>query len=395
MKTLYLDCGMGASGDMLTAALLELTDDPAALVAKLNGLGLPGIEYRAEPAVKCGITGTHIRVLVHGHEEGEKAAGHAHEHHSVKDLAELVATLSLPEEVRADILAVYRLLAEAESAVHGVPVEQIHFHEVGSLDAVADVTAICLLLHTLACDAILASPVHVGCGQVRCAHGLLPVPAPATAWLLRGIPTWGGEIRGELCTPTGAAILRHFVQEFGAQPPMRVEKIGYGCGTKDFPAANCLRAMLGRSGAGERDRIAELRCNLDDMSAEAIGYATQALLSAGALDVFTTPVGMKKNRPGVMLTVLCEAEMRERMAAQMLLHTTTLGVRETLCERYVLRRETETVETPYGAVRTKVSTGYGVTRRKAEFDDLARIARENGLSLAEAESAVQSALARR
>ena len=221
MKILYFDCSMGAAGDMLTAALLELIPDRAAFVARLNALGIPGVEYRAEPSVKCGISGTHVRVRVDGAEEQESLVTsqqslgtHAHEHHhhhtGMHGIAHLVQDhLALPEAVKKDVLAVYGLIAEAESKVHGVPVEEIHFHEVGSLDAVADVAAVCLLIHELKPAQILCSPVHVGCGQLRCAHGIMPVPAPATAELLRDVPIYGGEIQGELCTPTGAALLRY------------------------------------------------------------------------------------------------------------------------------------------------------------------------------------------
>ena len=233
MKTLYLDCGMGAAGDMLAAALLELLPDPAAFVETLRGLGLPGVGFTLEKSVKCGVTGSHLAVTVAGQEEGEEHPhshdhhGHSHEHRNLHDIRHLVEDhLQLPEAVRGDILAVYDRIAQAESRVHGVPVENIHFHEVGTLDAVADITAVCLLIHTLAPEEILASPVRVGSGQVRCAHGLLPVPAPATALLLGGAPIYAGDLAGELCTPTGAALLTHFVTKFGPMPVMQVEKIG-------------------------------------------------------------------------------------------------------------------------------------------------------------------------
>ena len=295
----------------------------------------------------------------------------------------------MPERVRDDILAVYRLIAEAEGSVHGRAAEEIHFHEVGTMDAVADVTAVCLLLHELAPERIVCSPVHTGSGSVRCAHGILPVPAPATAYLLRGIPSYGGEVRGELCTPTGAALLRHFAAEFGPQPLMRVEKIGYGGGKKDFARANCVRAMLGET-APEREQVVELRCNLDDMTPEETGFAMERLFDAGALDVFTTPVGMKKGRPGILLTVLCPERLRDEMLRALFLHTATLGVREQVCARYTLERSLETVETARGPVRVKKASGWGVTREKAEYEDLARIARSGGISLREASELVRT-----
>ena len=378
MNTLYLDCGMGAAGDMLTAALLELLPDSAGFVEELNGLGIPGVKFSPETCEKCGILGTHMKVTIHGEEE----CGHSHHHGCMADIRGIVSGLPIPTMVKLDILSVYEEIAQAESHVHGVPVEHIHFHEVGAMDAIADVTAVCLLLHRLAPDKIIASPVHVGSGQVRCAHGILPVPAPATAYLLRGIPIYGGEIQGELCTPTGAALVKHFAAEFGDMPVMKVHAIGYGMGRKDFPRANCVRAMLGDTeDAG--DRIVELRCNVDDMTGEAVGFALDQLMAGGALDAFTVPIGMKKSRPGVLITVLCRAETKEAMVRLLLKHTTTLGVREFPCQRYTLSRTVETVDTPYGAVRKKVSSGYGVRREKYEYEDLAKIAREQDCSIAD------------
>ena len=405
MKVIYLDCSMGAAGDMLMAALYELLEDKQAFLDMMRSLGLPGIEISAEPAVKCGITGTHMKVLVHGSEEldsfhehlhgcehdharePDHAHTHAgeHEHHQhtgLHEIEHLLSHLDLPQTVRDDALAVYHRIAEAESKVHGRPVDQIHFHEVGTLDALADVVGVCLLMHLLAPEKVYASSVHVGSGQVRCAHGVLPVPAPATALLLAGVPIYGGAIQGELCTPTGAALLTHFVTKFGELPAMRLLKSGYGMGTKDFPAANCVRAMLGEQDA-PAEEILELSCNLDDCTGEAIGFAMERLLDAGALDVYWTSVGMKKNRPGILLTCMCRPLDREKMVELLFRHTTTLGVRESAFRRYTLSRESKTIQTPDGDIRVKVSTGYGVTREKPEFEDLAKIARETGKSLSE------------
>ena len=387
MRVLYLDCGMGAAGDMLTAALVELLEDPDAFLQELNSIGLPGIQVIREKSVKCGITGSHIRVLIGDREEGEYGQ-HGHSHNDLTDIRKIVGRLSIPTMVKLDILAVYQEIAEAESQVHGVPVEQIHFHEVGALDAVADITAVCLLMDRLDVDRIVASPVHVGSGTVRCAHGILPVPAPATARILQGVPIYGGRISGELCTPTGAALLKHFVSEFGDMPIMQVDSIGYGMGKKDFERANCVRAMLGRT-EKKADRIAELRCNVDDMTGEAVGYALEYFMDQGALDAFTTPIGMKKSRPGIMITVLCRESEKEKFAGLLLRHTTTLGVRETLCSRYTLERHVETVDTPWGSVRKKISEGYGVRREKYEYADLARIAREQGIGIGDVEKALK------
>jgi len=395
MKTLYLDCGMGAAGDMLTAALLELFDDPNKVVRELAKLRIPGVRFLAERAQKCGIYGTHMRVIVwdmeedehlHSHHHHDHDHGHNHHHDhthgGMADIAHIISHLNISDKVRRDVLAVYDLIAQAESHAHGVSVEQIHFHEVGTMDGIAGVTAVCYLMDKLGIEKVYASPVHVGSGQVRCAHGILPVPAPATAHILRGVPIYGGEIKGELCTPTGAALLKHFVSEFGKMPPMTVEKIGYGMGTKDFPAANCVRAMLGHTD-DSRDQIAALSCNLDDMTGEEIGFAMEQLLEAGALDVYTTAIAMKKNRPATMLTVLCRDDQKEAMVRLIFRHTTTLGIREAEFCRYTLQRQIETVETPYGPVRRKVVSGYGVSRSKAEYEDLAKIARQQGTGLRE------------
>lgn len=301
----------------------------------------------------------------------------------------MVDTLPVDPQVQADILAVYTSIAEAEGHVHGKPVEEIHFHEVGTWDAVADVTAVCLLLHTLAPDEIIVSPVHVGSGQVHCAHGILPVPAPATAYLLRDTPIYGGKIQGELCTPTGAALLTHFATRFGDMPTLRPIATGYGMGKKDFPAANCVRAILGEtyiSGTtvpSADEPVLQLSCNVDDMTAEAISFAMKQLFLGGAKEVFTVPVGMKKSRPGTLLQVICQEADRESILRLLFRHTSTLGVREQILNRYTLVRRIETTNTPFGPVRRKISEGFGIIRSKWEYDDLARIATETGKTLEE------------
>lgn len=383
MKILYLDCGMGTAGDMLAAALLELLPDPEAFLEKINGLGLPGVKIRGEKSEKRGITGTHYAVTVHGAEEGEALPAH-HDHSSLHDIQHLIWNLDLPVGVKTGALAVYQSIAQAEARVHGVEnLQHIHFHEVGSLDAVADVVSVCWLMALLKPDKVVASPVCVGSGTVRCAHGILPVPAPATARLLEGVPIYAGDLTGELCTPTGAALVKHFATEFGPLPPMTLEATGYGMGRKDFPRANCLRAMLGTAREDTGD-ILELKCNLDDMTGEGLGFAVETLLDCGALDVFTTPIGMKKSRPGILLTVLCRPADREGMVEALFRHTTTLGIRETRCARHTLTRQTVTHQTPWGPVREKISSGYGTERRKPEYEDLATIARAEGIGLEEA-----------
>lgn len=379
MKTLYIDCGMGAAGDMLTAALSELLPDKEEFLNTMNSLGLPGVSVSLEKAEKCGITGTHFRVTVCGEEEGQH---HHHSHSGLGDIENMVASMPIPTMVKLDVLAVYQLIAQAESHVHGVPMKNIHFHEVGTLDALADITAVCLLMYKLKPDQVLASPVHVGSGSVRCAHGVLPVPAPATAELLRDIPIYGGEIAGELCTPTGAALLKHFVTRFCDMPPIRVQTMGYGMGKKDFERANCVRVLLGET-EEKPERILSLQCNVDDMTGEAVGFALENLLELGALDAFTVPIGMKKSRPGILLSVLCRESDREKLVEALFRHTTTLGVREAVCDRHTLHREVQTVDTPFGTIHKKVSTGYGVHREKYEYEDLAAIARQRQMSLEE------------
>lgn len=433
MKLLYLDCGMGAAGDMLGAALAELLPDDArdAFTSELNAAGIPGVHVSLDPSVKCGITGTHLTVTVNGTEEKEGGHSHSHEHshhdhqhdhshshdhhhdhshRSLHDIHHIIDDLKLPEAVRTDILAVYRLIAEAESKAHDKPVSEIHFHEVGTMDAIADIASVCLLLHKLAPDQIIASPIHVGSGQVKCAHGILPVPAPATAYILKDIPIYSGSIQGELCTPTGAALLKHFVTRFDQMPLMTPASTGYGMGTKDFPAANCVHAILGESFAeNQAETICELSCNVDDMTGEDIAFAIETFLQNGALDAFTVPCTMKKGRPGVLITVLCKDPDQKQMTRLILQHTTTLGVRSAIKKRWVLSRtESKTVipydvlanvtvpDKPAGSkahelkttgngctIRSKTSTGFGITRNKYEHDDLEKIARTYGLTLAQ------------
>ena len=406
MKTLYLDCGMGAAGDMLTAALLELLPDKGEFLDALNSLGIPGVTVSCEASVKCGIQGSHVTVKVRGEEESEEMHSHSHEHehdhehehsgheehhhhHSgMHEIGHIIDGLPVSEKVKADISAVYSMIAEAESHAHGVPVDEIHFHEVGTMDAVADVTAVCLLMERLSPDQTVVSPVNVGGGHVKCAHGILPVPAPATAYILRDVPIYGGSITSELCTPTGAALLKHFAKRFGDMPVMRTADVGYGMGKKDFTAANCVRAFFGETDDAV-DTVTELFCNLDDMTAEAIGFAEEQLFAAGALDVYTLPAQMKKSRPGVLLSVMCREKDKDQILTLIFRHTTTLGVRENISRRYTLSRTVESVRTDFGEVRKKVSSGYGVIREKFEYEDMARIAREHNMSLADVSAYLQ------
>lgn len=386
MRTLYIDCSMGCAGDMLTAALLELHPDKDDFLRRMNAaLGGKAV-LSASPDSKCGLRGTHVTVLINGDEEGE-ATRHHHEHTSISEILSFIDSVPLEVKVREDAKKVYSLIAEAESRVHGHPIENVHFHEVGSLDALADVLSVCALMHELAPERILASEVNVGSGTVRCAHGVLPVPAPATELILRGVPIYSGQIKSELCTPTGAALLKYFVRKFGAMPTMQIENAGCGTGKKDFECANVVRAFIGET-TDEGDRIIELACNLDDMTPEELSFAMEELFTLGALDVYFTSIGMKKSRPGVKLTCMCRERQRKQMLECIFKHTTTLGVREYVCKRYELGRSEKTVRTQDGEVRVKISSGYGVVREKAEYEDLAALARKSGKTIAQIRSEV-------
>ena len=400
MRTLYIECNMGAAGDMLLAALYELLEDKSAFLDTMNGLGLPGVHLEAVPGTTCGIAGTHMRVTVHGEEEHEPAAGHghghahghdhahphehahahAHHHATPGHIAEIIDGLTLPDAVKQHARSVYDAIAVAEAKAHGCPVGDVHYHEVGALDAVADVTGVCYALHLLQPERVVVSPIHVGSGTVRCAHGVMPVPAPATANLLTGVPIYGGAVQGELCTPTGAALLTHFAASFGPMPVMSVEAAGVGICTKTFEQANCVRAFWGESREGANGEILELVCNLDDMTPEALAFACSRLLELGALDVYATPGTMKKGRAGHVLTVLCAPEQEGEMARHILRETTTNGLRVRRCGKYFLAPEAGQVQTQWGPVGLKLARGYGISHTKPEFEDAARLAREAGVS---------------
>lgn len=393
---------MGAAGDMLMGALYELCPEKEKFLRDMNAL-LPGVSVEAEPVRRQGVAGTCMHVVIHGQEEGghhghgehahhheHKDHHHHHEHHSLADIESIIDGFALPEAVREKAREVYALIARAESKAHGVAVGEVHFHEVGALDAVVDVTGVCLLMDILSPDAVCASPVTVGSGMVHTAHGMLPVPAPATALLLTGAPVVTGDIAAELCTPTGAALLRTFAGSWGAMPDGVIRGCGYGCGTKDFPRANCLRAFLVETAeqtGGPNDAVTELKANIDDMTGEALGYALDRLLEAGALDVSYAPVVMKKNRPGVVLTCLCRPADADRLAVEILRHTSTFGVRRTDCARYAMEITMESVETACGPIPRKTGTGYGITKSKPEYEALASAARERNIPLAAAAEA--------
>ena len=425
---------MGAAGDMLMAALYELLEDKQGFLDTMNSLGLPGVRVEAQKTSTCGIAGTHMAVTVDGQEETEPAPReaahhdhvhphveehhdheHAHEHTHDHDhdhhhghghdhshgehhhhhhhatpghIGEIIDALPLPDGVKAQAKAVYDAIARAEAKAHGCPVGDVHFHEVGALDAVADVTGVCYALSLLQPEQILVSPVHVGCGTMRCAHGVMPVPAPATVNLLAGVPVYGGAIQGELCTPTGAALLAHFAQKFGPMPVMVTRAVGVGVGTKEFEQANCVRAFWGETAQEANGEIVELVCNIDDMTPEALAFAASRLLEAGALDVYTVPGTMKKGRPGWVLTVLCDPTQEGELARKILAETTTNGLRARRCGKYFLTPRAGQVQTQWGPVGLKLAQGFGLTHVKPEFEEAAALAREHDLSYQEVMRAV-------
>lgn len=419
MKILFLDAQMGASGDMLTAALFELIEDKDIFLNKINSLGLAGVKFEAKKTIKKGISGTKINVIIDGMQEESEDLHHSHNaqgkmssetpqketaeilpseanhnHKNFKTIEGIIDKLPLSQKVKENAREIYLKIAEAESLIHQKDIYQIHFHELGNLDAIADIAAVCLLLEMLNVDKIIASPINVGGGFVKCAHGILPVPAPATAEILKGLPIYSSGIFGELTTPTGAALLKRFVSEFAQMPQMTIEKIGYGFGKKDFETLNALRAFLGKSNKtienNLQDLAVKLECNLDDICGEAISYAAEILMKEGALDVWLQNIQMKKNRPGILLSCLCAPDKADFFASLILKHTSTFGVRKTLCCRYKLEREIKTIKTKLGNVGVKEGKGWGAEKSKYEFNDIAGLAAENNLSIEETIRIVKS-----
>lgn len=402
MKTLYFELNMGAAGDIINASLFELLkeEDKKKYLNKMNMIFPEKISVKAEKTEKCGIMGTHMCVLVNGIEEGHEtdhhemeheADGHEtdihehhetdhhhhhdHEHHTLEEIRKIINSVDVSEKVKKDAINIYMLIAEAESKVHGRKVDEIHFHEVGSLDAVCDVIGASLLLEMIAPDMIVASPVATGSGTVHCAHGILPVPAPATERLLIGIPTFAGDYSTELTTPTGAAIIKYFVKEYKKRPLMAVEKTGIGCGHKDLPEANIIRTVLGEENPlKSNDRVMELNINIDDMTPEDVSYGVKKIFENGALDVFTTNIMMKKGRTGILITVLLRESDEDKIVKTIFGYTTTIGIRKKICDRYIMKSEYQEVEYEGEKVRIKTSEGYGEQRVKPEYDDIERIA---------------------
>jgi uncharacterized protein (TIGR00299 family) protein len=429
MRTLYLDCFAGASGDMLLGALLDCGLDFDFLRRELAKLGVEGYELSLRRVDRSGISaakfdvhlhasdhaagrepahfGPHEHGHHHGHEhthqghEPDHHDHHSHEpgHRSLAEIKRLIAASSLGAEVKARARAVFERLGEAEAKVHNVPVEQVHFHEVGAIDSIVDIVGACLGLDALGITRIICSPLHLGSGTFTCAHGTYPVPGPATAELLRGAPVYSTEIKGELVTPTGAAIIATLAAGFGPLPVMRVARVGYGAGTREYPKfPNVLRAIIGEPEADETPtRVTVIEANLDDLNAQVFGHLMELALAEGALDLFYTPVQMKKNRPGTLLTLLCAPEDRERMTTLIFRETTTLGLRYRDEQREVLRREHVLVETPYGPIKVKVARAPDgrVINYAPEFEDCREAAARHQVAVREVQTAALTAYARR
>lgn len=372
-RVLYWDAFSGISGDMSLGALIDLGADVAELQRQLSLLSVSGeFSLEAEKTTRSGITGTDVTVHVHPHSH-EHGHEHAHTHRGIKDILEILEQSPLSLGVKARAERIFRRVAEAEAKVHGCAVEDVHFHEVGATDSIVDTIGVSICMELLGVDEIICSPLNLGGGTVRCAHGVLPVPAPATACILAGCPTYGSDPRfGELVTPTGAAIARE-AAAFGPQPIMRVERIGYGFGKRDTGSLNAVRGFLGYRDEeiASDETVTLLEANLDDMTGETLAYVAERLFEFGALDVWLNPVYMKKGRPGHILCCLCLPEDAGRLTKRIFKETTTWGVRKGVLTRAVLLRESVVRKTAYGDVRLKIGAG----KAKPEYADCAQIAR--------------------
>src|SRR5277367_894196 len=377
MKLAYFDCFSGISGDMTLGALVDAGCAVEHLRSELRGLQVPGWELTAEKVWKNGMAATYVKVVT---EDQSK-------HRSLSAILEILEKSQLAPGVRERAAAIFRKLGEAEARVHDVPLEKIHFHEVGAMDAIVDIVGACVGFHALGVGKFACSALNVGGGTVKMAHGVLPVPAPATANLLQGKPTYSNGVQRELVTPTGAAIVATLCDSFGPQPPMTVSAIGYGAGTADLEGQpNVLRIMIGESAEkavpGYDEEISVIEANLDDMNPQIYGYFLERALAAGALDVYTTPVQMKKNRPGTLLTVLCKPQDTNHLMSMIFAETTTFGARTYRAQRRTLPREFVNVATAFGDVRIKLSRVNGrILHVSPEFDDCRKLAVEKNVPL--------------
>jgi pyridinium-3,5-bisthiocarboxylic acid mononucleotide nickel chelatase len=405
-RTLYLDCFAGASGDMLVGAMLDSGLDFELLRSALLKLGVEGYELSLGRVDRSGISAAkfdvHLTGEPHSHEHHhnhEHSHGHRRQshHRSLSEIKGIISSSNLSELVKQRAQAIFQRIGEAEAKIHNVPIETVHFHEVGAIDSIVDIVGACVAFDALKIERIISSPLHVGSGMFQCAHGTYPVPGPATADILKGVPIYSKDVEGELVTPTGAAIISTLAEGYGPMPMMKIEKIGYGAGTRDYPKfPNALRAIIGEL-EEDADRtpgaVTIIEANIDDLNAQVFGYLMEKALSAGALDIFYTPVQMKKNRPGVLLTLLCTPPDRERMCDLIFRETTTLGVRYRNEQREILTREFVTVETEYGPIRVKVSRARDgrVMNASPEFEDCRVAAEKSGVGLRDAQTAALKA----
>ncbi len=391
MKLAYLDCSSGISGDMFLAALLDAGVELDLLRAELAKIDLGPYKFTQSRVMRKGLAGNHVDIVVPDKQP----------HRHLSHIEKLIGAAAIDEAVKQKARKVFRRLGEVEARLHNQPIEKIHFHEVGAVDAILDIAGVCLGLAMLGSPELICSPVNVGGGRVEAAHGSLPVPAPATAELLKGIPVYSTGIESELVTPTGAALVSTLAAGFGPVPAMKIERIGYGAGSKDLPAhPNIARLMLGEKdegvgsgsgGAGE-ETVLVIEANIDDMNPQLYGYFAERALAAGALDVTCTPLQMKKNRPGLLVSVLCKPELESVLTRLLFEETTTIGVRITKARRRVLDREVVTVETAYGAVRMKVSRLENkIVNVSPEFEDCRRLAEEKSIPVKDVMQAAQAA----
>lgn len=387
MRFAYFDCFSGASGDMIIGACLDAGLSLDALRAALAALNLPGYSVDAEKVRKQGLAATAFHVAI------DEQADKPHRH--LKHVRQIIEAGSLADPVKQRAIRIFGRLAEAEAAAHGTTVEKVHFHEVGAIDAIVDIVGACVALDALGIDEVRCSPIPTGHGTVTCEHGVMPVPAPGTAALLKGVPLAACDEPGELTTPTGAAILTSLATGYGPMPAMTIEAIGYGAGRREGKTRpNLLRVLIGQGHSGaEADEVAVIEANVDDSTPEAVGYAVEKLLAAGALDTFCTPIYMKKNRPAVMITVLAEPVRQQELEAILFAETTTFGVRTQRMSRRKLDRSHVEVDTPYGRVRVKVGRQGGkVVTVSPEYEDCRAAAERTGTPLREVMAATIRAM---
>ena len=408
MRTLYFDCFSGISGDMTVGALLDIGVDEKVLLDGLNQLKVEGYELKIEKKLKNGISGTDFSVILeeqheeenehHNHDGEQDNEHHSHEHphthehkhntehvhRNMGDIERIINDSGLGERVRKLSTDIFRLVAEAEGKIHGKPAGEVHFHEVGAVDSIVDIIGTAICIDNLNVDRIVFSSLPLSKGFVKCQHGVFPLPAPATLEILKNVPVYYTDINFELVTPTGAAIAKGLADEFGMVGELEVEKIGYGLGKKTYEIPNVLRVMLFSSKKKISDKVVEIETNIDDMTAEQLGSAVEILFDQGALDVFFTPVFMKKNRPGTKLTVLCQPDKKESLAEAILKHTSTFGVRMSNMERSILDRETVEVDTEFGSIRCKVGKLDGeILKYSPEYEDCKAASLQYGRPIAD------------